>query len=170
MYRLVRDTTRFVDGHHVKDLNALNRDLSKVSVKITFFTENNFFIIHIVYYQVIVVDWNSENTKFHPENTLRLPQWIGNDDDTTLYDLAAFLKSTLLVTILINVCFVIYFISYFFLAILATNVEDVREVLNYYRQFENPLQVFRENQRKFLVSITLIYIFIINLILMIKFV
>lgn len=57
-----------------------------------------------------------------------------------------------------------------FLAILATNVEDVREVLNYYRQFENPLQVFRENQRKFLVSITLIYIFIINLILMIKFV
>ena len=33
MYRLVRDTTRFVDGHHVKDLNALNRDLSKVSIK-----------------------------------------------------------------------------------------------------------------------------------------
>ncbi|KAF3420183.1 hypothetical protein E2986_09449 [Frieseomelitta varia] len=108
MYRLVRDTTRFVDGHHVKDLNALNRDLSKV----------------------IVVDWNSENTKFHPENTLRLPQWTGNDDDTTLYDLAAFLKT-----------------------ILATNVEDVREVLNYYRQFENPLQVFRENQRKFLMQI-----------------
>lgn len=50
MYRLVRDTTRFVDGHHVKDLNALNRDLSKVSVKFTFFTENNFLIIHIVYY------------------------------------------------------------------------------------------------------------------------
>ncbi|XP_043265583.1 mitochondrial import inner membrane translocase subunit TIM50-C-like isoform X1 [Colletes gigas] len=108
MYRLVRDTTRFVDGHHVKDLDALNRDLSKV----------------------IVVDWNEKSTKFHPENTLRLPQWTGNDDDTTLYDLAAFLKT-----------------------ILATNVDDVRDVLNYYRQFDNPLQVFRENQRKLMLQI-----------------
>lgn len=107
MYRLVRDTTRFVDGHHVKDLDALNRDLKKV----------------------IVVDWNAQSTKFHPENTLKLPQWTGNDDDTTLYDLAAFLKT-----------------------ILATNVEDVREVLDYYRQFDNPLQVFRENQRKLLMQ------------------
>ncbi|XP_053991373.1 mitochondrial import inner membrane translocase subunit TIM50-C isoform X2 [Hylaeus volcanicus] len=107
MYRLVRDTTRFVDGHHVKDLDALNRDLSKV----------------------IVVDWNEKSTKFHPENTLRLPQWTGNDDDTTLYDLAAFLKT-----------------------ILAINVDDVREVLNYYRQFDNPLQVFRENQRKLMLQ------------------
>jgi len=32
MYRLVRDATRFVDGHHVKDLGALNRDLSKVTI------------------------------------------------------------------------------------------------------------------------------------------
>ncbi|CAK9830884.1 Mitochondrial import inner membrane translocase subunit TIM50-C [Anthophora retusa] len=108
MYRLVRDTTRFVDGHHVKDLDALNRDLSKV----------------------IVIDWNPKSTKFHPENTLRIPQWTGNDDDTMLYDLAAFLKT-----------------------ILTTNVEDVREVLNYYRQFDNPLQVFRENQRKLLMQI-----------------
>ncbi|XP_076245688.1 mitochondrial import inner membrane translocase subunit TIM50-C [Calliopsis andreniformis] len=108
MYRLVRDTTRFVDGHHVKDLDALNRDLSKV----------------------IVVDWNPKSTKFHPENTLRLPQWTGNDDDTTLYDLAAFLKT-----------------------ISTTNVDDVRTVLNYYKQFDNPLQVFRENQRKLLMQI-----------------
>lgn len=40
MYRLVRDATRFVDGHHVKDLGALNRDLSRVIIntlkKITF--------------------------------------------------------------------------------------------------------------------------------------
>lgn len=43
MYRLVRDTTRFVDGHHVKDLNALNRDLSKVSIKF-YFTKVKFFI------------------------------------------------------------------------------------------------------------------------------
>lgn len=50
---------------------------------------------------------------------------------------------------------IIYFIYCYSVAILATNVEDVREVLNYYRQFDNPLQVFRENQRKFLVRIIL---------------
>jgi hypothetical protein len=33
MYRLVRDATHFVDGHHVKDLDCLNRDLSKVSAQ-----------------------------------------------------------------------------------------------------------------------------------------
>jgi len=31
--------------------------------------------------------------KLHPENAFKLPRWSGNDDDTTLYDLAAFLKS-----------------------------------------------------------------------------
>ena len=31
MYRLFRDATRYVDGHHTKDLFALNRDLKKVS-------------------------------------------------------------------------------------------------------------------------------------------
>ncbi|XP_066595493.1 mitochondrial import inner membrane translocase subunit TIM50-C-like [Prorops nasuta] len=107
MYRLVRDATRFVDGHHVKDLDALNRDLNKV----------------------IVIDWNGESVKFHPENTLKIPRWTGNDDDTTLYDLAAFLKT-----------------------ILTSNVEDVRTVLNYYRQFDNPLKAFRENQQKLLLQ------------------
>lgn len=31
MYRLVRDATHFVDGHHVKNLDNLNRDLKKVT-------------------------------------------------------------------------------------------------------------------------------------------
>lgn len=33
MYRLVRDATHFVDGHHVKNLDNLNRDLRRVSEK-----------------------------------------------------------------------------------------------------------------------------------------
>ncbi|EFN63881.1 Mitochondrial import inner membrane translocase subunit TIM50-C [Camponotus floridanus] len=107
MFRLVRDATRFVDGHHVKDLGALNRDLSKV----------------------IVVDWNDRSVKLHPENAFKLPRWTGNDDDTTLYDLAAFLKT-----------------------ILTSNVQDVRDVLNYYRQFDNPLEMFKENRRKLLMQ------------------
>ena len=71
MYRLVRDATHFVDGHHVKSLDKLNRDLSKV----------------------IVIDWDPHSTKFHPENAFNIPRWNGNDDDTTLFDLTAFLKS-----------------------------------------------------------------------------
>lgn len=105
MYRLFRDATRFTDGHHVKDLTSLNRDLSKV----------------------IVVDWDDESIKYYPENTLKLKRWTGDDNDKSLYHLAAFLKTISL-----------------------TNVEDVREVLNYYRQFDDPLQAFRENQRKLL--------------------
>lgn len=38
MYRLVRDATHFVDGHHVKNLDNLNRDLNKVSEIIDCFT------------------------------------------------------------------------------------------------------------------------------------
>lgn len=71
MYRLVRDATHFVDGHHVKNLDNLNRDLQKV----------------------IVIDWDPNSTKLHPGNTLNIERWMGNDDDTTLFDLVAFLKS-----------------------------------------------------------------------------
>lgn len=71
MYRLVRDATHFVDGHHVKDLSCLNRDLKKV----------------------IVVDWNPDSVKFHKSNTILVPRWKGNDDDLMLVDLAAFLRS-----------------------------------------------------------------------------
>lgn len=108
MYKLFRDATRFTDGHHVKDLSALNRDLSKV----------------------IVVDWDEESIKYYPENTIKLKKWTGDPSDKTLYHLAAFLKT-----------------------IAVTNVEDVREVLNYYRQFDDPLQAFRENQQKLMAQI-----------------
>ncbi|XP_016952020.1 mitochondrial import inner membrane translocase subunit TIM50-C [Drosophila biarmipes] len=103
MYRLVRDATHFVDGHHVKNLDNLNRDLKKV----------------------IVIDWDANATKMHPDNTFGLARWHGNDDDGQLLDLIAFLK-----------------------IIAQNNVDDVREVLHYYRQFDDPISQFRENQRK----------------------
>ncbi|XP_058448830.1 mitochondrial import inner membrane translocase subunit TIM50-C-like [Malaya genurostris] len=103
MYRLVRDATHFVDGHHVKNLDNLNRDLNRV----------------------VVVDWDPNSTKLHPENTFNIPRWSGNDDDTTLFDLLSFL-----------------------LTIATSEVDDVREVMNYYKQFPNPLMQFRENQRR----------------------
>ena len=33
MYRLYRDSTKYENGVHVKDLDKINRDLSKVSYK-----------------------------------------------------------------------------------------------------------------------------------------
>ncbi|XP_030377110.1 mitochondrial import inner membrane translocase subunit TIM50-A [Scaptodrosophila lebanonensis] len=104
-YRLVRGATQFIDGHHIKNLNSLNRNLKRV----------------------IVVDWDKNATCLHPDNTFAMARWLGNDDDVELFDLMAFLQ------------------------IIAENeIDDVRSVLHYYRQFENPIQQFKENQRMLL--------------------
>ncbi|XP_026847350.1 mitochondrial import inner membrane translocase subunit TIM50-B [Drosophila persimilis] len=103
MYRLVRDSTHFVDGHHVKNLDNLNRDLKRV----------------------VVVDWDKNSTKLHPKNTFSIPRWSGNDDDTALFDLVSFLT-----------------------VLGISEIEDVREVLQYYSQFKDPVAKFRENQQK----------------------
>lgn len=123
------------------------------------------FLYYMLWLQVIVIDWNEQSVELHPENAFKLPRWTGNDDDTTLYDLAAFLKSKINFKIIClenfiehyhilninNLCWLtkIWFHS---IAILTSNVQDVRDVLNYYRQFDNPLEMFKENRRKFLVS------------------
>lgn len=104
-YKLVRDSTHFVDGHHVKNLEKLNRDLKKV----------------------IVVDWNSESVKFHPDNHLNIPRWKGENEDMVLVDLTSFLMT-----------------------IAQTEIEDVREVLRFYKQYEDPLKEFRIKQREYL--------------------
>ncbi|RXM30732.1 Mitochondrial import inner membrane translocase subunit TIM50 [Acipenser ruthenus] len=70
MYRLFRDATRYVDGHHIKDVSCLNRDSSKV----------------------VVVDCKKEAFSLQPFNGLALQKWDGSSEDRTLYDLAAFLK------------------------------------------------------------------------------
>ncbi|MEQ2306243.1 Mitochondrial import inner membrane translocase subunit TIM50 [Ameca splendens] len=71
MYRLFRDATRYMEGHHVKDVSCLNRDTSKV----------------------IVVDCKREAFQLQPFNGMALRKWDGNSDDRTLYDLANFLKT-----------------------------------------------------------------------------
>ncbi|XP_075302300.1 mitochondrial import inner membrane translocase subunit TIM50 isoform X2 [Opisthocomus hoazin] len=70
-YRLFRDATRYMDGHHVKDISCLNRDPAKV----------------------VVVDCRREAFCLQPYNGLALPRWDGRSDDRALYDLTAFLKT-----------------------------------------------------------------------------
>lgn len=76
--------------------------------------------------RVIVVDWNPKTTEeTSPENALILPKWTGDTSDRSLISLAQFLQE-----------------------ISSSDVDDVREVLTYYRQFDDPIEAFRENQRK----------------------
>lgn len=105
MYRLVKNATDYIDGHHVKNLDRINRDLSRV----------------------IMIDWNADSVKLQRENALVIPRWNGEDGDQQLIQLAEFLN-----------------------IVSASEVSDVREVLSYYKQFDNPLEVFKENQRKLL--------------------
>uniref|UniRef100_A0ACB8FT40 Mitochondrial import inner membrane translocase subunit TIM50 n=1 Tax=Sphaerodactylus townsendi TaxID=933632 RepID=A0ACB8FT40_9SAUR len=67
----LRDATRYMDGHHVKDISCLNREPAKV----------------------VVVDCKKEAFRLQPFNGLGLKKWDGNSDDRTLFDLAAFLKT-----------------------------------------------------------------------------
>lgn len=103
MYRLYRDATRYVNGHHTKDLSAINRDLKKV----------------------ILIDWNPNSVALNRQNALLLKKWEGDNTDRHLIGLAQLLQ-----------------------AIKQSDVEDVRDVLEYYRQFDDPIETFRENQRK----------------------
>lgn len=103
-YRLFKDSTKYVKGTHVKELNQLGRDMKRV--------------IHL--------DWNAEACQTSPQNCLVLKKWEGNSDDRTLVDLSDFIKE-----------------------ISNLNVEDVRTVLRYYAQFDDPIAKFKENRSKF---------------------
>lgn len=102
MFKLFRDSTRYIDGKRVKDLNYLNRDMSKV--------------IHI--------DCDKDACQMNPHNCIILDKWLGDSNDSTLIDLAIFLRT-----------------------LVAQDVDDVREIIAHYSQFDNPLEVFKENQR-----------------------
>ena len=98
MHHLFRHCTKYMNGHHVKDLSRLNRDLKKV----------------------IFIDFDPKSFQLNPENALLVNKWEGNMDDRGLIDLAELLKTIHL-----------------------SDVEDVRPVLQYYSQFDDPLAEFR---------------------------
>lgn len=102
-YRLFKDSTKYIKGTHVKELNQLGRDMKRV--------------IHI--------DWNEAACQTSPQNCFILPKWDGDTSDKSLVDLSDFIRE----------------IAYL-------GVEDVRPVLRHYSQFDNPLEKFKENQKK----------------------
>lgn len=102
-YRLFKDSTKYIKGTHVKELNQLGRDMRRV--------------IHL--------DWNEDACKTSPENCFILKKWDGESSDKALVELSDFLR-----------------------AIANQGVDDVRPVLRYYAQFEDPMAKFKDNQRK----------------------
>jgi len=75
--------------------------------------------------KVIVIDWNKDHTQSNPDNALILKKWEGDNADRNLIGLAQLLHE-----------------------IKDSGIDDVRDVLTYYRQYEDPIEAFRENQRK----------------------
>ncbi|KAI9312260.1 HAD-like domain-containing protein [Dichotomocladium elegans] len=71
MYRLYRESTRYMDGKFVKDLSHLNRDLSKV----------------------IIMDSNPDAFCLQPENGIRLRPFTGDPKDLGLLEHIPFLEA-----------------------------------------------------------------------------
>lgn len=69
-FRLYRESTRFQNNVHVKDLNNLNRELRRV----------------------VMLDTDAKHCELNPDNCLVIPEWDGNPDDTTLIDLVSFFQ------------------------------------------------------------------------------
>ncbi|CCX14387.1 HAD-like domain-containing protein [Pyronema domesticum] len=70
MFPLFRAHTRYVDGKYIKDLNYLNRDLSKV----------------------VMIETNPDAWSANPDNTIKLPPWKGDATDRDLVALIPFLE------------------------------------------------------------------------------
>jgi import inner membrane translocase subunit TIM50 len=94
-YRLFRDSTKYENGVHLKDLGKINRDLSKVRlIWCNIIIYPRIMIKNMLrFVQVIVVDCNDKVVQQHRNNAIILPKWKGNDDDRSLIDLAALLQS-----------------------------------------------------------------------------
>ncbi|GFN87019.1 mitochondrial import inner membrane translocase subunit tim50 [Plakobranchus ocellatus] len=75
--------------------------------------------------RIIMLDCSKDAVSLQPRNSLVLQKWVGEDEDRKLIDLAHFLKT-----------------------IAASGVDDIRPVLDYYNQFDDPLNAFKDNQRK----------------------
>jgi import inner membrane translocase subunit TIM50 len=75
--------------------------------------------------KVIIIDCDPKAISLQPQNAFLLRKWNGDDSDRELIDLAAFLRT-----------------------IAVSEVEDVRTVLEYYSQFDDPIAAFKEKQRQ----------------------
>jgi import inner membrane translocase subunit TIM50 len=89
-------------GRYIKDLNYLNRDLKRV----------------------IVVDYDPENVKYHPDNTIIIPEYKGDVNDKELFYLIVLLKE-----------------------LAKPDVKDVREVISKYGSYKTYLNFYKSHPK-----------------------
>ncbi|KAK9809329.1 hypothetical protein WJX73_005759 [Symbiochloris irregularis] len=70
-FRLYRDSTRYINGRHVRDLSMLNRDLNKV----------------------LLVTTDTHAAALQPDNAVKIKPWKLEAEDTVLLDLLPFLEA-----------------------------------------------------------------------------
>lgn len=86
----------------------------------------------------------------------KIPRWKGNDDDTTLFHLTAFLKGSTYLIECLKIKIIIYkllIILNIFSALAALEIDDMRDALLYYQQFDDPIEAFKANRERVIVSI-----------------
>ncbi|KAK9832921.1 hypothetical protein WJX74_001815 [Apatococcus lobatus] len=71
LYRLYKDSTRYVNGRHVRDLSKLNRELG----------------------QVLLLTANEDAYQLQPDNAVKIKPWKLEQGDTVLLDLIPFLEA-----------------------------------------------------------------------------
>ncbi|XP_031565342.1 mitochondrial import inner membrane translocase subunit TIM50-like [Actinia tenebrosa] len=77
--------------------------------------------------KVIVIDCNKSAAKYNERNAIILKKWEGDPKDTTLFDLVPLLQT-----------------------IATSNIEDVRTVLDFYKNEEDIVAAFKRNQARLL--------------------
>lgn len=104
-----KEATRLENGRYVKDLRYLNRNLKNV----------------------ICVDFDIENVKYTPANTVIIPEFTGDVKDRELMNIIPFLKGIFLIK----------------LDMAKPNVTDVPKELGEYGNFRPQLKYYKKNPK-----------------------
>ena len=119
MYRLFRDSARYQSGFDKGDL--MNGQLPKLDP----YYQKDLRYLNRDLSKVIMIDVDSRACEKNPDNGLIVKPWNGDPKDNSLYDLASLLR-----TIAVN------------------EVKDVRPVVAHYNQHDDPIEAYKEAQRK----------------------
>ena len=113
-----------------------------------------------------MIDCDEKAPKDNIRNAIILKKWEGDPTDRTLYDLIPFLQSKCFSSIHSVNSFIDlrcgrtknsranevrtrnYFSRHFSIAIATSNVEDIRAVLDFYRQEDDIIEAFKRNQAR----------------------
>lgn len=101
-YKLGKEATAFEFTGYVKDLNCLNRPLRNV----------------------VCIDFDINNVKYNPSNTIIIPEFNGDPKDKELLQIVQFLKD-----------------------LAKPNIKDVRQAITKYGNFKPHINYYKSNPK-----------------------